>query len=110
MNVLLVCQAGMSTTIMCKKIQEAAAKVNDHINIIAAGLESIPKSAENKDIVLLAPQVKYAAQNIRKEVDSSIPIMIISPEDYGLMKGDAVYKKMKKVLESKAGEKGQAQK
>lgn len=98
MNALLVCQAGMSTTIMCKKIQQAAEEANESINISAAGLESIPKSSENIDIILLAPQVKYAAQNIRKEVDPSIPIMIINIQDFGLMKGDAVYRKMKKVL------------
>lgn len=64
MKALIVCQAGMSTTIMCKKIIEAAEKDNEDLNIKAAGLDSVGQGSEGRDIVLLAPQIKYAAQNI----------------------------------------------
>lgn len=98
MNVLLVCQAGMSTAIMCKKIQQAAEAQGQTLSIKAVGLEATPKESIGKSIVLLAPQVKYAAQGLRKEVPEEIPIMIIQSQDFGLMRGDEVYKKMCKVL------------
>lgn len=98
MNVLLVCQAGMSTAIMCKKIQQAAKEHGKSLSIKAVGLESTPKEAIGKSIVLLAPQVKYAAQGLRKEVPQEIPIMIIQSQDFGLMRGEEVYRKMCKVL------------
>ncbi len=104
MKALIVCQAGMSTTIMCKKIKEAAEKDNENLDMKAVGLDSVAQGSEGRDIVILAPQIKYAAQNIRKQVNSEIPIMIINSQDFGLMCGDEVYRKMKAVIKQKKGE------
>lgn len=41
MNVLLVCQAGMSTAILCKKISEVAEKAGQSLHIEAVGLEKV---------------------------------------------------------------------
>ena len=42
MNVLLVCQAGMSTAILCKKISEVAEKAGQSLHIEAVGLDQNP--------------------------------------------------------------------
>lgn len=101
MKVLLICQAGMSTAIMCRKIEAEAEKASQELNISAAGLDSVATASQNMDIVLLAPQVKYAAKEVRKDVPAEIPIMVIPSQDFGLMKGDLVYKKMIAVLRGK---------
>lgn len=98
MEVLLICQAGMSTAIMCRKIEAEAVKAGESLTISAAGLDSVADSSQGKDMVLLAPQVKYAAKEIRQDVPKEIPIMIIPSQDFGMMQGDQVYKKMMAVF------------
>lgn len=101
MKVLLICQAGMSTAIMCKKIEESARKDGEEIEISAAGLDAAAAESAGKDIILLAPQVKYAAKEVRNDVPHHIPIMIIPSQDFGLMNGSEVYRKMNQVLKGR---------
>lgn len=101
MKALLVCQAGMSTAILCKKLAKEAQKKATNLDIEAVGLESAGKVSLGKDLVLLAPQIKYAAQAIRQEVPAEIPIMILSSQDFGLMNAETIYRKMNQVVGAK---------
>lgn len=101
MNVLLVCQAGMSTAILCKKISEVAKNEGQDLIINAVGLEKVGSESQDKEMVMLAPQVRYAVQNVRKEVPTEIPIMVINSTDFGLMNADEVFHNMMKVLEGR---------
>ena len=66
MNILLICSAGMSTSMMMKRMKEAAAAKHINANIWAVGeglaKEHIPKA----DIILLGPQVRYLLQKIEE--------------------------------------------
>ncbi|MFQ7603294.1 MAG: PTS sugar transporter subunit IIB [Enterococcus avium] len=101
MNVLLVCQAGMSTAILCKKISEVAEKAGQSLHIEAVGLEKVGPKSHEKQLVMLAPQVRYAVQNVRKEVPAEIPIMVINSTDFGLMNAEGVYQNMMTVMEKR---------
>lgn len=93
-NVLLACQNGMSTGIIKKKIEEEASKNNQEINIKAVGLDEIKKEASNYDIVLMAPQIRYAAKGIEKDLAGVCKLMVIDSVDFGTMNGANVYKKL----------------
>ena len=64
MNILLICSAGMSTSMMMKRMKEAAAAKHINANIWAVGeglaKEHIPKA----DIILLGPQVRYLIYSV----------------------------------------------
>ncbi len=100
-NVLLACQNGMSTGIIKKKIQEEAIKNDIELFINAVGLDEVKKEAINYDIVLLAPQIRYAFKSISKDLEGVTKYMQIDSVDFGKMDGAAVYYKFMKLLEKK---------
>ncbi|WP_214796853.1 PTS sugar transporter subunit IIB [Exiguobacterium sp. s5] len=87
MNILLVCSAGMSTSILVEKMRtEAAARG------LEASIDAIPESRlkeqTNVDVILIGPQVRYLESKIKSSV--SVPVAVIDNMAYGLMKGDQV--------------------
>ena len=101
-NAILVCTQGMSTNIMKAKIEEYANKVGTEINICAVGLDELDNHLKNLDIIILGPQIKYAESMVREQVDKvdpNIKLMCIKPADFGMMRGDLVYKQMMGILE-----------
>ena len=92
-NVVLVCTQGMSTNIMCGKIEEAAKIKNIDMSVIAVGLDDLSNHLTDTQIVVLGPQVKYATKSVRNEIDkvnTNIKMFVMNFQDYGLMRGDRV--------------------
>ena len=89
MNILLICSAGMSTSMMMKRMKEAAAAKHINANIWAVGeglaKEHIPKA----DIILLGPQVRYLLQKI-EEMAEGKPVMVMDLNSYGNLDGKKV--------------------
>lgn len=101
MKVLLVCFAGMSTSIMMKRMKEAATKKEIDLDISAVPLSEFQDNLDGVEAVLLGPQVRYAVKDIQKETEGKIPVMVISSIDYGMMKGDKVLDETLKILNDK---------
>lgn len=97
-NVLLACQNGMSTGIIKKKIIEEATKNNVTLNIRAVGLDEVKKEASKYDLVLLAPQIRYAFKAVSKELEGVTKYMLIDSVDFGKMDGASVFHKFMKLL------------
>lgn len=97
---LLVCMQGMSTAMMEKKIITSALERDIAIQIKAIAVNSF-KSAGDLDIIILGPQLKYAMKDFQKKLDAEgkqIPIYVIEPKDFGMMRGDIVLTKIMEVL------------
>lgn len=102
-HALLVCMQGMSTAMMEKKMLEAAQKEGVELDIHAIAANQL-KDVSGKDIVILGPQLKYAEKNIRAQLDETpvgknVPVYVIEPTDFGMMRGDVVLKKIVALLE-----------
>lgn len=95
MNILLVCFAGMSTSILMKKMKEYAEGKDIPLIIKAIPLSELEENYvyADIDIILLGPQVRYALKECEKIVNNKTPIMAIDSLDYGLMKGNVVLDK-----------------
>lgn len=91
-NIMLVCAAGMSTSLLVNKMKEYAAKQNMQVNIWATGEADFKLNWEKADIILLGPQVRYQEAKIKETVQGKIPVAVIDMMSYGTMNG-------KKVLE-----------
>jgi PTS system cellobiose-specific IIB component len=91
LNVLLVCQGGMSSSFIVKKIKESFEKNGEEIQIISKASMEIVDYIDRMDFILVAPNVLYAMEDI-KEVCSEhgITPIIIPMEYYGHMDGDAI--------------------
>lgn len=89
-NILLVCSAGMSTSMLVKKMQDAAAAQKLEANIWAVGDADSIEEVKKADIVLLGPQVRYLEKKMNERVENKIPVAVIDMMAYGTMNGEKV--------------------
>lgn len=90
-NILLVCSAGMSTSIIVKKMLESAKLKGIDVHIEAVGLRQVEERANEFDVFLLGPQIKYRKDEIDKVAEAqNKKVAVINTVDYGLMKGDKI--------------------
>ncbi|MDR1568814.1 MAG: PTS sugar transporter subunit IIB [Streptococcaceae bacterium] len=95
-NIMLVCSAGMSTSLLVTKIEKAALEQNIDANIFAVSAsEADSKIADEKiDVLLLGPQVRFMEKQFNEKVSGKdIPVEVINMSDYGLMNGENVLKR-----------------
>lgn len=89
MRILLVCAAGMSTSLLVQKMKkEAANRGMAEAVIDALPIEDLDKVIDRFDVVLLGPQVRYKEKMVadicgaRAKKYGNIP-----PQVYGLVDG-----------------------
>ncbi len=93
LRVMLVCSAGMSTSLLVTKMKDAAIKSGIDIEIFAVPEVEVKESIDKADVVLLAPQVRFLFNKMKQELEpKGIPLAVIDGMNYGLMKGEAVVK------------------
>ncbi|OUN88714.1 MULTISPECIES: PTS sugar transporter subunit IIB [Enorma] len=83
MKVLLVCAAGMSTSILMKKLEKYAEEQGIEFSISATGWANAKDACGGVDCVLMGPQVAYQKANVEAMV-GGIPVAVIPPQDYGM--------------------------
>ncbi|ONI43735.1 PTS sugar transporter subunit IIB [Candidatus Epulonipiscioides gigas] len=89
-KVAVFCAAGMSTSLLVKKIKEAAIKKDIEIEINAYSETEMSRHTD-VDCVLLGPQIQYALKNAQKIFDPlNIKVEVINTVDYGMMNGEKV--------------------
>ena len=92
-NILLVCNAGMSTSFLVNKMNEAAKGMGVEVNIKALPVAECKNVIDTVDIVLLGPQVRFLFKKIEEDcIPLNIPIAPIEPASYGAMDGEKVLK------------------
>lgn len=92
-KIFLCCNAGMSTSMLVKKMQAAAQAQNIDIEINAFPLEKFNESIEQYDLCLLGPQVRYKLDDFKKIAAlKNKKVEAINPMGYGMMKGENVLK------------------
>ena len=96
-KIVLLCAAGMSTSLLVKKMQEAAKDINYECDIAAY---PVANASEHKDadIILLGPQVRFAKGKVQGEVGADKIVKDIDMRAYGTMNGKAVIELVKQTL------------
>lgn len=90
-NILLICTAGMSTSMIVKKMEAAAAAQGIEAKIWAVGDALSKTSIPEADVILLGPQVRFLLAKTQ-ETAGDKPVLVIDIRDYGLMNGEAILK------------------
>ena len=96
-NIVLLCAAGMSTSMLVKKMEEAAAKSSFECKIHAHPLAEVKSVAADADVILLGPQIRFNLAKV-KEQFPQIPIEAIDMAAYGMMDGAKVINRVKELL------------
>lgn len=89
-NILLVCNAGMSTSMLVQKMQAAAKEQGLEVGIEAKSVTEAAKVIDSVDVLLLGPQVGYQKGEMETLAAGRIPVEVIDMRDYGTMNGKKV--------------------
>lgn len=93
MNIMLACCAGMSTSLVVSKMEEAVkAQGKTGYRIWAVEKSEIEDELGNFDVLLLGPQIRHLLHKVEKTVDGRAPIAVIDSVAYGRCDGAAVLK------------------
>lgn len=103
-TIMLVCAAGMSTSLLVTKMEKAAAEKGLDAKIFAvAASEAETKIANEKiDVLLLGPQVRYLKTQYEAFLaPKNIPFDVIAMQDYGMMNGEKVLNRAEELMAGK---------
>ena len=89
MKIVLMCNQGMSTSILMKKMKEAAASEGMACDISACPVDLARDKAADADIILLGPQVRFQQGNIQKIFPDKV-VEVVDMRLYGRMDGKAI--------------------
>ena len=100
-RIVLLCNGGLSTGILVKKMKAAAEAQDFACEISAAPVSDAEAVGAEADLILLGPQVRYRyGEIVEKYGDKGIPIQVIDQTDYGMMNGEKVLKSAIKLMKS----------
>lgn len=86
MRILVVCNGGMSSSILTKKISKAAANRGMEVIAEARSNSGLNEEIGKWDVCLVAPQIMYAVESVQKTL--SIPVASIDGRVYAVADGD----------------------
>ena len=89
-KILLVCSAGMSTSLLVNKMKDAAKSSGEEVEINALAIAECSSVINDVDIVLLGPQVRFQKPQVEKLTNGSIPVEVIDMRQYGVMDGKGI--------------------
>lgn len=88
-KILLVCSAGMSTSLMVTKMQAEADARGIETKIWAVADAKAQTEVEEADCILLGPQVRFLLSKIQGFAGDK-PVAVIDMAAYGMMDGKKV--------------------
>lgn len=93
-NIMLVCNAGMSTSMLVTKMESAAKEKGIETTIWAVPVSEVADEVASKeiDVLLTGPQVKFMLKEYRELYEPKIKVGDIKMTDYGVMNGKNVLK------------------
>jgi PTS system cellobiose-specific IIB component len=89
-KILLVCNAGMSTSMLMGKMTAAAKEQNIEAEIWAIPDVRLNEEWPKADVILLGPQVAYLKARVEAVTQGTRPVAAIDMLSYGRMNGTAV--------------------
>lgn len=99
-RILLACCQGASTSLVVKKMQNAAEEQGKKYEIKAMPMELAREEAPGWDVILIGPQVKFEKPSLVKAFPDK-PIDVIPPQLYGTANGPGVIKLAEDLYEAK---------
>lgn len=89
-KILLVCNAGMSTSILVQKMKKVAEQKGIEVTIEAIPSTDLSQFWQSSDVILIGPQIEFMKDSIKETVENKIPVEVINMVDYGRMNADKV--------------------
>ena len=101
-SILLCCAAGMSTSLLVRKMENEAENQGIEVKIWAIGEADVYNNIDLADVILLGPQVRYRLAEIKERCrPKNIPVELVNTVDYGMMNGKKVLDYALKLISNK---------
>ena len=98
MKVLLVCAAGMSTSMLMKKMEAYAKDNGIDLDIAARSFSELKDPADDGyDCILIGPQISYQKDKVVAKAQG-LPVDVIPMKDYGRQNCPAIFEQIDKIL------------
>ncbi len=90
-RILLVCSAGMSTSLLVSKMEEVAKAKGIQCQIEAVSEAEAKNRIDKIDVLLLGPQVRFLLSKFKTLLEpKGVPVEVIDMVAYGTMNGEKV--------------------
>ena len=86
---MLICGAGMSSSLLANKVNDAIQRRNLDIEAWAIATTELEANLGKMDVVLLAPQVRFMLTKFKERL-AGVPIEVIDFQVYGSMNGEKI--------------------
>ncbi|MGT2785850.1 PTS sugar transporter subunit IIB [Streptococcus merionis] len=96
-KILLVCNAGMSTSLLMTKMREYAETIHYDIEVVAHPVAEVSDRGGDADVILLGPQVRFKLNDVKSKFPDK-PVETIDMMAYGTMDGKKVVEHVKTLL------------
>ena len=104
-KVVLVCAAGMSSSLLEEKIRQAAAAFGRQMELKAVDATTMSLwdyEKDTMDVILVAPQVRFKKRGIIKQAEPyGVIVRDIDTIAYGMVDGEKIFEQVLEALENK---------
>jgi len=104
-KVVLVCAAGMSSSLLEEKIRQAASASGRQMELKAVDATTMSLwdyEKDTMDVILIAPQVRFKKRGIMKQAEPyGVIVTDIDTIAYGMVDGEKIFDQVLEVLENK---------
>lgn len=100
-TIMLVCNAGMSTSLLVTKMQAAAETAGVEATIFAVPVSEVESEMNQRsvDVLLVGPQVRFMLDDYKGKYEPQTKVADINMMDYGTMNGANVFQTALKLME-----------
>lgn len=92
LTISLICNLGMSTSMLVKKMAEYAAEKGIETDIDAMPFDRLGERINRTDILLIGPQVRHLQKKLQAEYGEKIPVIqVMNMSHYALLKGGEIF-------------------
>lgn len=92
MVITLICNLGMSTSVLVDKMAEYAKGKGIEADIEARAFQRVEDRIHQTDILLIGPQVRYLAKKFQEQYGNEIPVIqTMDMSDYALQRVDKIF-------------------
>ena len=103
-TIMLVCSAGMSTSMLVQRMKKAAAADGIDVDVFATAAADADNklASEPVSVLMLGPQVRFMESQFKATADEKkIPMALIDMKAYGMMDGEKVLRQALGLLDQK---------
>lgn len=97
-KIVLLCSAGMSTSILVNKMRQSAADRGFDAEVNAFSVTEAENVGRDADVILLGPQIKFNLTQIKELLPDKI-VEVIDMRAYGTMNGEKIIDRVLTLLD-----------